>query len=257
MILDKIFEHKKKALDDRKKQLSFQSLFEKGVANFPHRDFWTALKQEGMSLIAEIKKASPSAGLLREDFEPGEIAASFEQAGAAAISVLTEEKYFQGSLDDLTTAQRAAALPILRKDFIFDEYQVLESRVFGADAVLLIARLLPIEKLHKLHHFARQLDLDVLVEVHDRGDLRKALEIEALFIGINNRDLDTLEVDLTTTERLIDEIPEGKIIVSESGINSKEEVRYLGGLGVDAILVGEALMRGSDIGAKVRELIEA
>lgn len=255
--MKEIIEYKRRELEEKKKRLGFQELFEKGVANFAKRDFWAAMKREGISLIAEVKKASPSAGLLREDFVAAEIARIYERSGAAAISVLTDERFFQGSLSDLTDVRNAVELPVLRKDFIFDAYQVLESKVFGADAILLIARLLSVEELRKLHLLARQVDLDVLVEVHGEEDLAAALEIGGLFLGINNRDLETSEVDLSTTERLLAKIPEGKIIVSESGIRSRKEVKYLEDLGIDAVLVGEALMRCSDIGAKVRELIEA
>lgn len=256
MILAEILKNKEEELEERKRHFNYQDLLEKGITNFPVRSLEDALVKDGLGLIAEIKKASPSAGVICAGLVPDDLAGVYEQAGAAAISVLTDKKFFQGSLDDLTAVRLRAEVPVLRKDFIFDEYQVVESRVFGADAVLLIARILTAERLHHLYVLARQLDLAVLVEVHDKNDLIKALNAGASIIGINNRDLDTLTTDLSTTEKLIKEIPEGKIIVSESGINTKEEVKQLKDLGVNAILVGEALIRSPDIETKVRELIE-
>jgi len=206
-------------------------------------------------LIGEIKRASPSAGLLREDFDPAELARAYERGGARALSVLTDRCYFKGELAHLGEARSSVALPVLRKDFILDELQVLESRAAGADAVLLVARLLSQEELCRLARTAAALGMDSLVEVHDSRELAKALRAGARLIGINNRDLASFETNLETTLRLAPEVPDDVTLVSESGIRTREDLVRLRACGVDAVLVGETFMRAKDVEAKVREFL--
>lgn len=207
-----------------------------------------------ISLIAEIKRASPSSGILRKDFSPTILAKTLEELKVSALSVLTEEEFFLGKLQFLTEIKKSVNLPILRKDFIIDEVQILESRAAGADAILLIVSLLDENKLKKLYSFAKELGLDVLVEIHTEKELRKALNLGADIIGINNRNLHTLKTDIKTTEKLIPFLPQDIVRVSESGINSLKDVLWLKGLGVDAILVGEAIMKAQNLEEKVKEL---
>ncbi len=254
MILNEIIRDKRLEIEQRRKNVGLETLRERISSLPPVRDFKAALKKPGLSLIAEVKRASPSAGLIREYFNPAGIAQVCEENGAAAISVLTD-RYFQGSLHHLEDIRAVTSIPILRKDFIIDEFQVYESRASGADAILLIANILSIEEILKLLSLARKLDLDVIVEVHNRKDLRKALKTNVEIIGINNRNLSDFKVDISVTPKLIEFIPEDKIIVSESGIHSAQDVEFLKEVGVNAILVGEALMRSDDIGAKIRELL--
>jgi len=218
------------------------------------RPFREALTRPGMSLICEYKRRSPSAG----DIAPGTDLATqvqaYEQGGAAALSVLTDETHFGGNLQDLATARESCGLPIIRKDFIVDRYQLLEAAVGGADAVLLIVAVLDDERLRAFQAEAWELDLDCLVEVHDEEELNRALEAEAEVIGINNRNLDTGVVDVQTTYDLITDVPAGKTVVSESGISTREELVELERVGVDAALIGESLMRSEDPAAKVRDL---
>jgi indole-3-glycerol phosphate synthase len=210
------------------------------------RSFRSALKRPDgkLALIAEIKKASPSAGLIAQSFDPVEIAKDYERAGADAISVLTDEQFFQGNLDHLVDVRRAVSLPLLRKDFVLHEVQVAESAAAGADAVLLIVAALEQKKLVDLSKVAAKYQLDALVEVHTLEELKRALEAGATIVGINNRDLATFDVDLSVTEKLCRDVPDDIVLVSESGIKSTEDVARLEAWGVDAILVGEALMRG-------------
>lgn len=256
MILDQIIRDKKYELEARKKELPFDLLKEKIKDVLPARDFKAALLGKEISLITEIKKASPSGGIIREDFNPIEIANIYQNEGASAISVLTERKYFEGNLDYLRKVKTEVSIPVLRKDFIFDPYQICESKVYGADAVLLIAAILKLNDLKKLLNLTYELGMDALVEVHTEEELQKALDADIDIIGINNRNLDTLKIDLKTTEELAKLIPSDKIIVSESGIKTKEDIERLKKAGVRAFLVGESLMRSQDIGAKMRELME-
>ena len=218
------------------------------------RPFSEALSRPGTSLVAEHKRRSPSAGAIREDADLERLLADYERGGAVAASILTEEANFGGSLDDLRAARAACELPILRKDFTIDRYQLHESRAMGADAVLIVVGSLASDALAALYEEARALDLDVLVEVHGQAELELALEIDADVIGINNRDLADFTVDLERTFELLPEVPAGKTVVSESGIASRADVEALESVGVDAVLVGEALMRASDPEAAVREL---
>jgi indole-3-glycerol phosphate synthase len=241
-MLNEIVARKRAEVAQRKKDLPLSALEERIGQQEPPRDFAAAIKKgAGVRLIAEVKRASPSRGLLRPDFDPVALAQTYAAGGAAAISVLTEANYFQGSLDHLTMIRAAVALPLLRKDFIFDPYQVYESRVHGADALLLIAAILSREQLGELLSLSRGLGLSCLVEVH-------------CIIGINNRDLATFEVDIDTTRRLRPLIPQDRIVVSESGIGSREDVRKLQAWGANAVLIGEALVTAADIPARLKEL---
>lgn len=222
-------------------------------------DFETALRRPqsgGVALIAEVKKASPSAGVICADFDPVRIAQQYEAAGADCLSVLTDEQFFQGSLAYLKQIRQTVNLPLLRKDFIIDERQILEAVEWGADAILLITAILSDEQLRDFHTLATEGGLTALVEVHDEAELARALAAEAKVIGVNNRDLKTFKVDLGTTERLAAELRGmEKLIVAESGINTRADVERLAKCGANAILVGESLMKHPDIPAKVRELL--
>jgi len=219
------------------------------------RPFSEALIDEGISLIAEMKRASPSKGPIRPGASVSEVVSAYQRAGASAVSVLTEPNWFGGSLDDLVEARAACDLPLLRKDFVVDEYQLLEARVAGADAVLLIVAALERGRMEELMGAASDLGLDALVEVHDEKEVEVAVEAGAELIGINNRDLHSLEVDLETTFELLADVPAGTVVVAESGITENEDVERLERAGVDAILVGEALMRADDPVRAVRDLL--
>ena len=218
------------------------------------RSFADALREPGVSVIAEHKRRSPSAGAIREDLELAEVVGAYERAGARALSILTEGPNFGGSLGDLRQARAAVSPPLLRKDFVVDSYQLLEAVAAGADAVLLIVAALGADELASLHGEATALGLDVLVEVHDRSELEQAVAAGAEIIGINNRDLTTLTVDLQTTFELVPQIPDGAIVVAESGFSRRDEIDELAAAGVDAVLIGEALMRSPDIEAACRAL---
>jgi indole-3-glycerol phosphate synthase len=222
----------------------------------PVRSFWNALAADGpIKLIAEVKKASPSKGVIRADFDPVAIARIYAESGATCISVLTDEAYFQGNLAYLTAIRQAVSIPLLRKDFILDPYQMWEARVAGADAVLLIAECLDDCRLRSLHNQALELELTPLVEIHDVENLIRVLEAGATLIGINNRDLRTFVTDLDHTIQLRPQIPAGCIVVGESGIHHRSDVEHLEQAGVEAMLVGESLMAQPDIGAAVRNLL--
>jgi len=253
-ILDKIVAAKKEEVKLAKSITPLASLKERMGDRIP-RDFVGAVRGKGLKLIAEVKKASPSKGILVANFKPLALAQNYEANGAAAISVLTEVKYFQGSLSHLLMISEIVNVPLLRKDFIFDEYQVFESAAFGADAILLITAILSAEQLKELLEVADTLNLACLVEVHNEEELTKALLAGAKIIGINNRDLNTFKTDTNTTRRLRMLIPEDTIVVSESGINSKEDIKIMKECKVDAVLVGEALVTAKDIPAKMKELM--
>jgi indole-3-glycerol phosphate synthase len=222
----------------------------------PVRDFFAALATPGpIKLIAEVKKASPSKGVLRADFDPVAIARTYEAHGATCLSVLTDEQYFQGHLDYLRAVRAAVQLPVLRKDFILDPYQLLEARAAGADAALLIAECLDDCSLRSLHNAALELGLTPLVELYDPENLPRVLEAGATLVGINNRDLRSFHTDLDHTLRLLPQIPEECLVVGESGIRTRADVERLAAGGVDAILVGETLMLRDDLGAAVDELL--
>ena len=255
-ILDEIYKHKLSEVSEYKRRVSIKTLKEQCKKKQKARSFGAALKSNtNIRIIAEIKKASPSLGIIREDFNPVEIARIYEAGGAAAISVLTDEKYFQGSLSYFPHVKTSLNLPILRKDFIIDAYQIYEARSAGADAILLIAALLSKEEMQRYLDLSGQLGMDCLVEVHSETELKQVLQTNADIIGINNRDLATFKTDLETTLRLRPMIPGEKIVVSESGIKSRSDIEKLMKEGIDAILVGETLMKSDDISAKLRELL--
>lgn len=260
MILDEIVSNKKEELKNRKISLPLSELKARIKDSPDTKGFRNAIerreKKDGpVRLIAEIKKASPSKGIIREDFNPQGIAWIYEEAGASAISVLTEEKYFLGNIEYLSQVRNVVKIPILRKDFIIDHYQIYEARAFGADAVLLIASILDKTQIDEYLGNAKDLNMDAIVEVHDKKELEKALQTGADIIGINNRDLMTFKIDIGTTYRLKDEIPKDKVIVSESGINNRYDIVQMQKAGVDAVLIGTALMREEDIAKKIRELL--
>ena len=218
------------------------------------RPFAEALSRPGTSLIAEHKRRSPSAGAIREGVSCADVVRAYERGGAAAVSVLTEEAHFGGSLGDLHEARSTTALPILRKDFTIDPYQLYEAKAAGGDAVLLVVGSLEGERLESLYVLASDLDLDAIVEIHDEEELDRALEIDCDVIGINNRDLEDFSVDIQRTFDLIADVPTGKVVVSESGIHERWQIEELEQVGVDAVLIGEVLMRAADTEAAVREL---
>jgi indole-3-glycerol phosphate synthase len=255
-ILDEIVAEKRQELALQKEAVSLPDLERRIASLTAPADFPTALQGAGIHLIAEVKKASPSRGLLCPDFDPLRLAGTYAGNGAAAISVLTDPR-FQGELEHLSQIKQsdvAQGVPVLRKDFIFDPYQVYEARAIGADAMLLIVAILPPSQLVELLALSRQLGLHCLVEVHDPAELQIAVEVGAEVIGINNRDLHTFKTDLSVTEGLAPLVPAGKVIVSESGISNREDLRRLSDVGVNAVLVGEALVTAPDVGEKVREL---
>lgn len=256
MILDEIIANKKEELAETKRRVPLADIKSRATDAGPTRGFGTALAGgEEVRLIAEVKKASPSKGVIREGFDPAAIARSYESSGASCISVLTEQKFFQGRLEYLDALRKTVAIPLLRKDFIVDAYQIIEARAAGADAVLLIAACLERQQLEDFIGIARQFQLDVLVESHTYKELDKSLLAGARLVGINNRDLTTFTVDLQTTIDLMKDIPDDRTVVSESGIRTREDVVKLQRSGVDAILVGESLMREKDIEKKIKELL--
>jgi len=256
MILDDITAYKKEELAETKRRHPFSDVKARAADAGPVRGFGNALTRgDGIRLIAEVKKASPSYGVIRTDFDPVAIAGIYERSGASCISVLTEQKFFQGKLEYLGAIRKGVALPLLRKDFIVDEYQIHEARAAGADAILLIAACLEKGQLQDYLGIAQRLGLDVLVESHTYRELDKSLLAGAMLVGINNRDLMTFTVSLQTTLDLVKDIPDDRTIVSESGIKTREDVMQLQQAGVDAILVGESLMREDDVGKKVKALL--
>lgn len=254
-IIQKIVAYKKDELELRKKEVPLGYLKELSRTVDKIANFRAALQPSTrIHLIAEVKKASPSKGVLRTDFNPIEIAKIYEESGADAISVLTDRHFFQGDLEYLRQIHETVPLPLLRKDFIFDSYQIYEARAFGASAILLIVALLEDSQLKDFLALARDLTLDCLVEIHTRQELDRALPLEAPILGINNRDLNTFHTDLATTFTLIPHIPQDRIIISESGIHCREDVLALKMAGVHGILVGESLMKSPDIKTKIKEL---
>jgi indole-3-glycerol phosphate synthase len=252
-VLDRIVEATRHDVAQRRREVPVAQLERALERRGDDRPFSEALTRPSLSLIAEYKRRSPSSGLLREDGVGGVVAA-YERAGAAALSVLTEHHHFSGSLEDVREARAASSLPILRKDFVVDPYQVYESAAVGADAMLLIVAALERHELERLYAEARALDLDVLVEVHSERELEHALEIDADVIGINNRNLADLNVDLETTLELLAHVPAGKTVVSESGYSTRDQLEELDEVGVDAVLVGETLLRAQDVEAACRAL---
>jgi indole-3-glycerol phosphate synthase len=253
-MIEELVEAARAGVERRRAQVSLEDLEQRLGERPEQRPFGEALVRPGLSVIAEFKRRSPSAGEIRDGASPAEIARAYEAGGAAALSVLTDEAHFGGTLEDLAAARAACELPVLQKDFLVDRYQLYEAAVSGADAVLLIVAALDVDALGELHTEARSLDLDCLVEVHKESELETALTVDADVIGINNRDLDDMSVDVQTTFELITDVPAGKTVVSESGISDRATLEELERVGVDAVLIGEALMRADDPAAKVREL---
>jgi indole-3-glycerol phosphate synthase len=255
-ILDEIVAAKRKEVEASRKRLPLDELEVQAESAPPVRDFRAALAGPGpIALIAEVKKASPSAQVIRADFDPIAIARTYQAHGAACLSVLTDAPYFQGHLSYLARIRASVAIPLLRKDFIIDEYQVVEARLAGADAVLLIAEILDDRQLDALHACIKRLGMAALVEFHNEANLARVLEVGADLIGINNRDLARFATDLDLTFRLRDKIPPDVVLVSESGIRTRSDVERLEAAGVSAILVGETLMRADDIGLAVERLL--
>lgn len=256
MILDRIVADSRRELAERKLRKPLAALEQEAAAQPAALDFAAALRGDSLCLIAEVKRASPSRGVICPDFDPVTIARTYAASGAAAISVLTETKYFLGSLEHLQAIRDALGpqLPLLRKDFIYDAYQVYEARACGADALLLIVALLTPEQLAELLQLSRQLGMACLVEVHNETELAVALDSGAGIIGINNRDLRTFDVDLATTQRLRPLVPADRIVVSESGIKTREHMAQLKQWGVDAVLIGESLLTSPDITIRIKEL---
>ena len=256
MILDDIIANKKEELAETKRRTPLADIKSRAVEAEPTRGFGIALSGcDEIRLIAEVKKASPSKGVIRENFDPVKIARLYESSGASCISVLTEQKFFQGRLEYLDAIRKSVALPLLRKDFIIDAYQIFEARAAGADAVLLIAACLERERMEDFLGVAKELGLDALAESHTYKELDKSLLAGASLVGVNNRDLSSFTVSLQTTLDLLKDIPEDRTAVSESGITTREDALMLRKAVVDAILVGESRMREKDIGKKVKELL--
>jgi indole-3-glycerol phosphate synthase len=254
-MLNKIIAQKREEVEQRKKVATITYLQQRIIQQKPTLDLALALKGDHVRLIAEVKQASPSRGILSHSFNPSELARIYAEGGAAAISVVTETNYFMGSIEHLAAIKEVIQLPVLRKDFIFDPYQLYESRAYGADALLLITAILSQGQLKELVSLSHSLDLRCLVEVHNEGELERAVSSEAEIIGINNRDLNTFSVDINTTRRLRPLIPGERTVVSESGIKSKGDMERLRKWGVDAVLIGEALVTASDVRAKMKELL--
>lgn len=255
MILDQIVEKRRFQLEAEISRVGRSEMIFKALSvERKQRSLKQALSGQPLAIIAELKKASPSKGVIQPEYQPVSTAKAYERFGANAISVLTESAYFQGKAEDLRDVRSAVNLPILRKDFIFDPYQLYEARVIGADAVLLIAAVLDDPELHRLMKLAEALSLETLVEVHDENELERAIKCGANLIGINNRNLKTFEVDLQTTEKLMKRVPKGKLCVSESGISTAAQMEILSDCGVSGVLIGETLMRSSDISGTLRML---
>ncbi len=260
-ILKTILRRKTEELIERSRRVPIREMSQRAAARSPARGFSEALTRRiragEPAVIAEIKRASPSKGLLRQDYRPREIARSYETGGAAALSILTDSDFFQGADAHLSQARDACKLPVLRKDFTIDAYQVYEARAIGADCILLIVSCLGDAQLAELSGLAAHLNMDVLVEVHDADELDRALALDPVLLGINNRDLRSFETSLDTTLKLLGRVPAGVIVVTESGIHTPEDVALMRRHGVDAFLVGEAFMRADDPGKKLAELFSA
>jgi indole-3-glycerol phosphate synthase len=256
MILNKIIENKRVEVERAKKSISLDFLKSELQNLDKTKGFCESIRPDGSTkVIAEIKCASPSKGLLRPDFNPVEISKSYSRGGASAISVLTDSRFFKGSLNHLRDVRSSVEIPLLRKDFIIDLYQVYESRFYGADAILLIVAALDSTILKELLELARLLDMDAIVEIHDEAELDKALQAGSKIIGINNRDLKTFDVSLETSLRLCKLIPREKLIISESGIGSSDDIKRLKSAGINVLLIGETFMRSPDPGEELRKLL--
>ena len=257
MILKEIIKNKIQEIDVLKRKISLEDLKKQAKRLSVRSCFFRALKKPGLAVIAEIKQKSPSRGILRKNFEPITIAKEYQKAGARALSVLTDKKFFGGSSEILKEVRANVSLPILRKDFIVDEYQLWESKVMGCDAVLLIAGILTPLELKSYSRIARCLGLDILFEVHSEKDIRKILPLNPRIVGINNRDLKTFKVDIRTTEKLKKFLPKDTFVISESGIQNHSDLVYLKNCGVSAFLVGESLMKQKSPGSALRALLRS
>jgi len=258
MILDEIIENKISEVKASKNTLPLEQILEQFEDALPSRDFFDAINPNGaLKIISEVKHASPSKGIFREDFDPVEIAKSYSAGGASAISVLTDQKYFKGNLNYLKNIRQNVDTPLLRKDFIVDPYQVYEARLYGADAILLIVAALDQPVLSDLLELTHSLQMNAIVEVHDEQELDRALEADARIIGINNRDLRTFDVDLNVSIKLSKKVPEDKIVIAESGISSIDDIDNLRAEGVHVFLIGETFMKAPDPGQKLNELIKS
>lgn len=257
-ILKKILARKQEEIIERSRAVSVEQLLEKAASASATRGFAAALAAKlavgESAVIAEIKKASPSKGVIRENFDPAAIARSYAQGGAACLSVLTDVDFFQGADRFLTMAREACDLPVIRKDFIIDSYQIYEARAMGADCILLIVSALNEQQLNELHEVAVAMGMDVLIEVHDADELTTALKLDNPMVGINNRNLHSFDVSLDNTFQLLEQIPSGKIVITESGIHHSDDVAAMRANNVNAFLVGEAFMRSQEPGEKLREL---
>jgi len=260
-ILNQIVAVKHQEVAAAKQRMSFEAMRADAESRVLTRDFVGALKAKiaagKPAVVAEIKKASPSKGVIREDFIPADIAQSYAEGGAACLSVLTDKQFFQGQVDYLKQARASCQLPVLRKDFMVDAYQIYESRAMGADCILLIAACLDDAQMKTFEAIARSLDMAVLVEVHDEAELERALKLKTPLIGINNRNLKTFEVSLETTLTLKAQIPADRVLVTESGISTRDDVLRMGAAGVNAFLVGEAFMRAKEPGKALADLFTA
>ena len=257
-ILKKILDHKQLEIDVNSRKVSLAELRDRSADKPECRGFVNALRSKidagQAGVIAEIKKASPSKGVIREHFVPADIAASYEQGGAACLSVLTDEQFFQGATEYLQQARAACSLPVIRKDFLINDYHVYEARAMDADCILLIAAALEQSRMEDMYHLATELGMDVLIEVHDAEELHRTLRLPVPLVGINNRNLHTFEVSLDVTYSLLDDIPDDRIVVTESGILTSDDVGAMRGHDVHAFLVGEAFMRAENPGAKLHDL---
>ena len=258
-ILDRICVEKRKQVAEQKGRRNIKELLDRAKDQAPPRGFAksldTLIDKLGWGIIAEIKKASPSAGVIRADFKPELLARGYQRGGAACLSVLTDQKFFQGSDADLGAARSACDLPVLRKDFMVDPYQVVEARALGADCILLIVAALSDAELPQMEDIALGYGMDVLIEVHDEAELERALKLKSPLIGINNRNLKIMKTDLATTERLVPLIPEGKMVVSESGLDGPGDLKRMAAVGVRRFLIGEALMRRPDVEQALKILL--
>lgn len=254
-ILETIKAYKPGEVAEQRRRVPTRDLEDRMAQVSSPRRLVASLAAARLGLIAEIKKASPTRGLIRPHYDPAACALAYEEGGATALSVLTDSRSFQGSLDDLAAARAASTLPVLRKDFIFETYQVLESRAWSADAILLIMAVLDRSEAAELFTYAQEIGLDAIVEVHTEKHLQLALDFGARAIGVNNRDLHTFDVDLTTTTRLAAQCPDDVLIISESGISGRGDIVELTDQGIRSFLVGESLMRQADLAAAVRELL--
>lgn len=258
-ILDRICAEKRRQVAETKSRRPIQELLKRAQDQAPPRGFAAAMEAKiadtGIALIAEIKKASPSAGVIRSDFNPAFLARAYQRGGAACLSVLTDQKFFQGSDADLGAARSACDLPVIRKDFMVDPYQVVEARALGADCILLIVAALTDDEMRNMEDIALGYGMDVLIETHDEAEMERALKLKSKLIGVNNRDLRVMKTDLSTTERLAAMVPADRILVAESGINSPVDVKRLAEAGAKGFLVGESLMRRQDVEVATRVLL--